>query len=61
MLNHYPGGYPTRAREGVDAPEVEEIGSIEAGTNRIHIAAGPAEVSWWIGPADLIDLGLIVD
>ena len=59
MLYHYPDGYPTRAREDVDAREVEEIGSIEAGTNRIQIAAGPDEMSWWIEPADLIDLGLI--
>ena len=59
MLYHYPDGYPTRAREDVDAREVDEIGSIEAGTNRIHIAAGPAELSWWLEPADLIDLGLI--
>lgn len=59
MLYHYPDGYPTRARENVDAREVEEIGSIEAGTNRIHISAGPAELSWWLEPVDLIDLGLI--
>jgi hypothetical protein len=61
MLYHYPGGYPTRAREDVDAREVEEIGSIEAGTNRIQIAVRPADMSWWIEPADLIDLGLIAD
>ncbi len=59
LLYHYPDGYPTRARENVDAREVEEIGSIEAGTNRIQIAAGPAELSWWLEPVDLIDLGLI--
>ena len=59
MLYHYPHGYPTRAREDVNPRELEEIGSIEAGTSRIHIAAGPAELSWWIEPADLIDLGLI--
>ena len=59
LLYHYPDGYPTRAREDVDAREVVEIGSIEADTNRIHFAAGSAEMSWWIEPADLIDLGLI--
>ena len=59
MLYHYPDGYPTRAREDVDAREVEEIGSIEAATDRIHISAASADLSWWIEPADLIDLGLI--
>ena len=59
MLYHYPDGYPTRAREDVDIREVEEIGSIEADTSRIHIAAGSADLSWWIEPADLVDLGVI--
>src|SRR5690349_5487446 len=30
MLYDYPSGYPTRAREDVDAREVVEIGSIDA-------------------------------
>lgn len=59
MLYHYPDGYPTRAREDVDARELEEIGFIEADNNRLHIAAAAAEMSWWIEPADLIDLGVI--
>lgn len=59
LLHHYPAGYPTRAREDVDAREVVEIGSIETGTNRIDITASPSELSWWIEPADLLDLGLI--
>jgi len=59
MLYHYPAGYPTRAREDVDAREVVEIGSIDADTHRIDIPAGSAELSWGIDPADLIDLGLI--
>ena len=59
MLYNYPSGYPTRAREDVDAREVVEIGSIDADTHRIEIPAESAELSWWIDPADLIDLGLI--
>jgi hypothetical protein len=59
MLSHYPAGYPTRARDDVDAREVVEIGYIEAHTNGIHIVATSAELNWWIEPADLIDLGLI--
>jgi hypothetical protein len=59
LLYHYPDGYPTRAREDVDAREVEEIGAIESETKRIHIAAGSSEMSWWIETADLIDLGVV--
>ena len=59
LLYHYPDGYPTRARVDVDAREVEEIGSIESDTKRIHIVAGSSEVSWWIEMADLVDLGLL--
>ncbi len=59
MIYHYPAGYPTRAREDVDAREVVEIGSIDVDTHRIHIRAGSAELGWWIAPADLVDLGLI--
>lgn len=40
MIYHYPAGYPTRAREDVDAREVVEIGSIDVDTHRIHIRAG---------------------
>jgi hypothetical protein len=59
MLYQYPAGYPTRARKDVDPREVVEIGSIEADSNRIQLAADAGEMSWWIAPADLIDLGLI--
>jgi hypothetical protein len=59
MLYEYPAGYPTRARDDVDAREVVEIGFIETDTNRIQIPAGSAELSWWIEPADLLDLGLV--
>ena len=59
LLHNYPTGYPTRAREDVDAREVVEIGVIDVETNRIEISAGPADVSWWIDVDDLVDLGLI--
>ena len=59
MLHSYPVGYPTRAREDVDAREVVEVGAIDTKTYRIDIAAGPADLVWWIGEDDLLDLGLI--
>jgi hypothetical protein len=59
LLHNYPTGYPTRAREDVDPREVVEIGVIDVETYRIDISARPADVSWWIGADDLVDLGLI--
>ena|SRR6267378_4522116 len=59
LLHNYPIGYPTRAREDVDAREVVEIGVIDVETHRIDISAEPADVSWWIDGDDLVDLGLI--
>ena len=59
MLHSYPAGYPTRAREDVDAREVVEVGAIEATTYRIDISARPTELSWWIDAEDLVDLGVI--
>lgn len=58
LLDNYPRGYPTRARQDVDAREVLEIGSIHADTHRIRIHASSRDLSWWIEPADLIDLGM---
>ncbi|HEY8885816.1 MAG TPA: hypothetical protein VIO35_10925 [Chloroflexota bacterium] len=58
MLHNYPAGYPTRARDDVDPREVVEIGKIEPGNGRLEITARPDELSWWIDPADLADLGL---
>ena len=57
MLHNYPTGYPTRAREDVDPRELVEVGSIESQTGRLEITAAATELSWWIGPADLADLG----
>jgi hypothetical protein len=57
MLHNYPAGYPTRAREDVDAREVLEVGTIETLTGRLDITARANELSWWISPADLADLG----
>jgi len=59
MLHNYPAGYPTRAREEVDEREVVEVGSIDTHGYRLHFSAAPAELAWWIGPADLVDLGLL--
>lgn len=59
LLHNYPNGYPTRAREDVDAREVVAIGVIDVETYRIDISVGPADVSWWIDGDDLVDLGLI--
>ena len=57
MLHNYPVGYPTRAREDVDPREVVEIGGIEPASGKLDITARPDELSWWIDPADLADLG----
>jgi hypothetical protein len=57
MLHNYPTGYPTRAREDVDPRELIEVGSIESRTGRLEITATANELGWWIGPADLADLG----
>jgi len=57
MLHNYPTGYPTRAREDVDPRELVEVGTIESLTGRLDITAKANELSWWIGPADLADLG----
>ena len=57
MLHNYPTGYPTRAREDVDPRELVEVGTIESGTSLLDITAKANELSWWIGPADLADLG----
>lgn len=58
MLHEFPAGYPTRAREDVDPREVVQIGTIEARTGRLEITAGHEELSWWIDPVDLEDIGL---
>jgi hypothetical protein len=57
MLHTYPTGYPTRARKDVDPRELVEVGTIESRTGRLEITATVNELSWWIGPADLADLG----
>ena len=57
MLHNYPAGYPTRAREDVDAREVVEVGTIETVTGRLDITARANVLSWWLSPADLVDLG----
>ena len=57
MLHNYPAGYPTRAREDVDPRELVEVGTIESRTGRLEITATTTELSWWIDPADLTDLG----
>lgn len=57
MLHNYPTGYPTRAREDVDPRELVEVGTIESGTGRLEITAAANELSWWISPTDLADLG----
>ena len=59
MLDNYPAGYPTRAREDVDPREVMKVGEIETTTYRIDISALPTDLSWWITSEDLVDLGLI--
>ena len=58
MLHTYPAGYPTSARDQVDPREVIEIGNIEPDTGRIEIAVPANDVSWWIDPGDLADLGV---
>ena len=57
MLHNYPTGHPTRARQDVDPRELIEVGTIESLTGRLDITAKANELSWWIGPADLADLG----
>ena len=57
MLHNYPTGYPTRAREDVDTRELVRVGTIESSTGRLEITATANELSWWISPADLADLG----
>jgi hypothetical protein len=59
LLYSYPAGYPTRAREDVDARELVEVGAIDAKTYRIDISAKPTDLTWWIDSEDLVDLGLI--
>ena len=61
MLHNYPAGYPTRAREDVDAREVVDVGTIETRTGRLEITARENELSWWLSPADLADLGFKVE
>jgi hypothetical protein len=58
MLHNYPAGYPTTARDEVDPREVVEIGTIATADGRLEITARLDELSWWIDPADLADLGL---
>jgi hypothetical protein len=57
MLHNYPVGYPTRAREDVDPRELVEVGTFETRTDRLEITASANELSWWIDPTDLADLG----
>jgi hypothetical protein len=57
MVHNYPTGYPTRARVDIDPREVVEVGTIEPRTDRLEITATAPELSWWIAPADLADLG----
>jgi hypothetical protein len=57
MLHNYPAGYPTRAREDVDPRELVEVGTIEVLTGQLEITVRANELSWWIGAADLADLG----
>lgn len=58
MIHNYPAGYPTRARQDVDPREVIAIGNLEPRSGRLNIEAGANDLSWWLGPADLSDLGL---
>ena len=59
LIHNYPTGYPTRAREDVDAREVVEVGTIETKTFDLVVFAAVNDLSWWIDSADLIDLGLV--
>ena len=61
LLHNYPTGYPTRAREDVDPRELVEVGTIESLTGRLEITATANELSWWIAPADLADLGFSLE
>jgi hypothetical protein len=58
MLHNFPAGYPTTARDEVDPREVIEIGKIATADGRLEITARLDEMSWWIDPADLADLGV---
>jgi hypothetical protein len=44
MLHNYPAGYPTRAREDVDARELVEVGTIEVLTCQLEITARANEL-----------------
>ena len=59
LLHNYPLGYPTRARDVVDARDVEPIGTLELSSGRLNISRPAVELSWWIDEHDLVDLGLI--
>lgn len=37
-----------------------KIGTIEPATGRLEITARPEDLTWWIDPADLEDLGVIL-
>jgi hypothetical protein len=57
MLHNYPVGYPTVARQDVDAREVIEVGTIEPRSGALEITAQPDDLTWWIDPKDLTDQG----
>jgi hypothetical protein len=59
LIHNYPTGYPTRAREDVDAREVVEVGTIETKTFNLALSAKASDLSWWIDAVDLMNLGLI--
>jgi hypothetical protein len=59
LLHNYPAGYPTVARADIDPREVIEIGTIEPAKGRVEITALADDLSWWIDPADLEDLGVL--
>lgn len=58
MLHNFPAGYPTRARAEVDAREVVAVGTIDSRTGVLEITGNTHDLSWWIDPVDLADLGL---
>ena len=59
LLHNYPAGYPTVARADVDPREVIAIGTIELASGRLEITARGEDLSWWIDPVDLEDLGVL--
>lgn len=59
LLFNYPLGYPTRARDVVEARDVEPIGTLDLRSGRLNISRPAVELSWWIDESDLVDLGLI--